>query len=565
MVITKSGLWQRDTRWAPRAVAYVVGLHGLLILASSLFFALHRDDELRLFRLFTDLPLLFGLTLIYLSTLLRRYKRTAWGVTLLVYIVMLGLDTAQLINRLHHHYSIGVFNVLRLFVLPLAIVAVLALYQRYFTTKSDVRTFRTAIRFTALVLLVTFVYGTAGFMLMDQHDFHQEISLPEAMHRTVDQFDITTTHPLTPYTRRARVFLDSLNFMSVAALAYVAISLFQPIRARLEEHSAEDRGKARRLLEHYGGSSEDIFKLWPEDKTYFFNSNDTSAIAYKVQAGVALVAGDPLGDKKAVRRTFNAFKDLCVTNDWQIAFIHIEPEWNKFYEGIGLSVQKIGEEAIVDVKQFYDDTRRNKYFRNIKNRFEKLGYTAEMLQPPHSDALLTRLKEISDDWLGLPGRVERGFVMGYFNSEYMQRSSIMVARDDAGTIRAFLNQIESFDVREANFDLLRYSQGSPGNINDFVLVSFLEHLHDESEYERLNIGLCPLAGLDKPADDPTTVDRLLRFVYSNGDRFYSFSGLHRFKAKYDPVWHSRFVAYPGGVGSFTRIMNALMRAMKVKV
>jgi lysylphosphatidylglycerol synthetase-like protein (DUF2156 family) len=53
-------------------------------------------------------------------------------------------------------------------------------------------------------------------------------------------------------------------------------------------------------------------------------------------------------------------------------------------------------------------------------------------------------------------------------------------------------------------------------------------------------------------------------VYSNGDRFYSFSGLHRFKDKYHPDWQDRYIAYPGGVRNFTRILTALNRAMKVK-
>lgn len=140
----------------------------------------------------------------------------------------------------------------------------------------------------------------------------------------------------------------------------------------------------------------------------------------------------------------------------------------------------------------------------------------------------------------------------------------MVLRDAAGTIQAFINQIPSYDADEANFDLLRHTHESLGNSNDYLLMCFIRHLQEEGAVKRLNLGLCPLAGLDARDDERSVVDSALRFVYANGDRFYSFSGLHRFKAKYQPEWSSRYVAYRGGIRGFTRTMNALNRAMKVK-
>ena len=45
-------------------------------------------------------------------------------------------------------------------------------------------------------------------------------------------------------------------------------------------------------------------------------------------------------------------------------------------------------------------------------------------------------------------------------------------------------------------------------------------------------------------------------------RFYSFSGLHRFKQKYEPNWSDRYIAYKKGVRGFTRTVTALNVAMK---
>jgi phosphatidylglycerol lysyltransferase len=205
----------------------------------------------------------------------------------------------------------------------------------------------------------------------------------------------------------------------------------------------------------------------------------------------------------------------------------------------------------------------NKYFRNINTKFTKLDYTTELLQPPHNEAVINQLRKISDDWLKLPGREERGYMMGYFSTEYMQLCNIMIARDAAGTIQSFINQIPPLDSFEANYDLLRSSSDSPGNMNDFLLLNFIKKLH-ENGFVRLNMGLCPLSGLTADEPDHKTIDSALSFVYSNGDRLYSFSGLRRFKSKYEPDWSPRYMAYKNGIRGFTKTLRGLNVAMKVK-
>jgi phosphatidylglycerol lysyltransferase len=228
-------------------------------------------------------------------------------------------------------------------------------------------------------------------------------------------------------------------------------------------------------------------------------------------------------------------------------------------------MQKIGQEAVVNIAHFEAEVSRNKYFRHITNKFTKQDFSCEMLTPPHHDAVLQRLKVISDDWLTQPGRVERGYAMGYFTNEYMQQCSIMVVRDAAGTIQAFLNQVPAaFDSHEATYDLLRHTSSSLSNINDFLLNSFIMTMQERG-YTDVNLGLCPLAGLhERDPSQQSFIDNILRFAYANGDRIYSFSGLYRFKSKYEPDWHDRFIVYQGGVRGFSRTMTALARAMRVR-
>jgi phosphatidylglycerol lysyltransferase len=545
-------------------VSLIVGLHGVFILATSLLDQININRGAHFHNNFVDLPIFLALSLMYLSTLLRRRKRTAWIVTVLTYAFYLGLGLANIFINIGIRYLTPV-EILRALLLPGAILILLFVLENDFVVHSDIQGFRAATRFACIMLLVALIYGVTGFSLLDNSDFHQEISFPTALHYTVDQFDLTTTRPIHPYTRRAKYFVNSLSFVSVGAVAYVIISLFQPLRFRLSEQNA-NRKHMYELMMRFGGSSEDYFKLWPHDKQYFFDDSELAGLAFRVHHGIALCLGDPVGKPNQLNHLLQEFDSMCFSNDWLPAYIHVEKSHKKLYEKNGFALQKIGQEAVLNLGHFEADVRGNKYFRNIRNKFTKQGYTTELLMPPHHQAVISRINTISDEWLSVGGRVERGFAMGYFSTDYMQDCPIMVVRDAAGTIQAFINQLPTdFNTEEANFDLLRHTKHSLGNINDFLLLGFIAVLVEKG-YQRLNMGLCPLVGLtnDDEIEKNGLIDGVLRFAYANGDRFYSFSGLYRFKSKFEPEWRDRFIAYRSGIRGFSMTTNALMRAMRVK-
>jgi phosphatidylglycerol lysyltransferase len=96
------------------------------------------------------------------------------------------------------------------------------------------------------------------------------------------------------------------------------------------------------------------------------------------------------------------------------------------------------------------------------------------------------------------------------------------------------------------------------------MLHFINHLRDQG-YERLNMGLSPLAGLDEPAEgESAALRRIMRAAYTGGNQIYSFSGLYKFKSKYEPVWQDRYIVYTGGLGGFAKTVRSLMRAMRVK-
>lgn len=546
-----------DSRLKLNLISSFVFISGVITLYSTLFAVLHLHS-VKIVITDAHLTVIAGISLIYLATLLKRGKYNAWLIAIFVYIYLIARNFEHfVVDYRHGQKFIPAFLNLSL---PVITLAGLVLYRRLYTVKSEPRSFAIAYKRSLLVLAIALAYGIIGFQLIDTSAFNREISIKDSAHYTIDQFGLTTQSELIAHTPKGRFFIDSLGAISLMAIVYTGVSFFAPIRFRLTSHSL-DRTKVLTIAKQRSKTSEDYFKFWPQDKEYFFSESSASFLAYRVVRGVALVVGDPVGPPADLKNILSEFVEYCRINDWLVSFIHVSEANLKLYKDLGFAYQKIGEEAIVDLGKFVDSVVGNKYFRHINNKFTKLGYTAELLSPPYDEALFSKIKTLSNDWLKRPGRAERGFMLGYFSPAYIAQCQLMVAYDQDGEIKAFINKIPDILENEANYDFLRYGEDSPGNINDFLMIKFIQRLH-KNGYKYLNMGLCPLSGLS--AEDEAErgiVDNLLNFVYSNAGRFYSFQGLTRFKAKYEPTWHDRYIVYRGGVAGLTRSGNALLRAM----
>ncbi|HUC95550.1 MAG TPA: phosphatidylglycerol lysyltransferase domain-containing protein [Candidatus Saccharimonadia bacterium] len=556
-------LESKKTFYLLQFVSLVVLINGIYLLFLSLSL-IHSHHGSKGSYFGVEVYPILGLTLVYLSVLLNKRKRTAWIFALISYYIYLAIALRQLIASLTHHQQhlpsrLPYHLYLNIF-LPIVIVWILFIIRKIFVVRSDISSFGFSLRVATITLSATLTFGTVGYVIMDNADFHQEISFGGAIHQTIDQFDLTVNKPYVPYTKRAKIFSDTLSVISTLAVVYCVYSLFLPIKLRYFDAHAKRREELA-ILKLGHGESEDFFKVWPRDKTYFFNENRTACIAYSVHRGIALALGDPSGPVKEFSKIVADFCDYCYLNDWSPSFIHTEPHYNSIYKNSDLELQNIGQEAVIDCKHFIEKVSANKYFRNIKNRFEKQDFKVDLLSPPHDPETLKKLKNISDEWLSLPGKTERGFVMGYFNNAYLNMCDILVLKDKTGAITAFINKIPNFKTSTASYDMVRNSKQSPGNSIDYLIYNFILYA-SKIGFLKVNMGLSPLANINASDSDKSMIDRLLSFAYTKGDKFYSFEGLNKFKDKYEPKWSTRYIAYKGGSSGFLRTLRALNVATK---
>lgn len=541
---------RRHSVWPVRFLAAITLLSGLSAIVEVLSARFSRHFEALLPFNYETLSrnsgLFAGFALIYFSSRLLARKRLAW------YIAFVG--TAVII--VSHGLSIGNFWVL---IIPSISLILLALYRDQFQVESEPITTAQGLQLLIISLVAALAYGTLGFYILLKRDFGHDFTLVESFIRTLREYTLLGNTDLVARTRQARWFLTSLDSFGIITLAFGIFSLFRPLNYRYGTLPAE-RERARRILKRYGRSAEDAFKLWPEDKAFFFGVDKDSFIAYRVASGVALVLGDPVGRPEVLADIIRAFQAYCRRHDWMVVFVYIGPDLLALYRGTGLRAFQIGEDAIVDLNVFTAETRHNKHFRGVRNKFERLGYVFEVHLPPQSPPLLREAATVTRSWLKSRDRSEHSFALGYHDRGYLARSPLYVLRDRHGRMVAFANAIKSYHPKRATIDLMRFESGGETGVMDYLLLCVLESLRDAG-WQEFSLGLAPLSGL-REGPDRTPEERILGRLAQTNIGGLSFQGLRRYKDKFRPVWEPRYLVHERGPSGLALAALALNKVSK---
>ncbi len=118
------------------------------------------------------------------------------------------------------------------------------------------------------------------------------------------------------FTGHPHVFVNALlGLFGALALMVAAIVLFQSQRAE-NALTGEDESAIRGLLELWGKNDSLGYFATRRDKAVVFAPNGRAAITYRVEVGVCLASGDPVGDPKAWPQAIEAWLALCQTYGW---------------------------------------------------------------------------------------------------------------------------------------------------------------------------------------------------------------------------------------------------------
>lgn len=555
--------------WSMRVSAVVTFLSGLVCVVHPLFIRLAAHPKLftalvpySVYHWSRSLTSAFGLMLIYLSLNLLRGKRVAWVLSFSLTLVSLlnllaGIGNERIAWVVDHSQDMTL-PITALIPSTIALM-LLWIWRGNFTVRSEPRGIHRASKFVLSSLGVAFLYGAVGFWLLDQKDFGINFTWPNALYRTFREMTLQGNSDLIAHTQYGASFLQSLRVLGMLAGVFSLYSIFRPLEYELATLPRE-RLRAKAILSKDGRSALDEMKLLL-DKSYFFGRGENSFIAYKTVRNIAVALGDPVGPEEDLPELTARFLSFCHNNGWKVAFMQTTPDFLSIYKGLGLDVLKVGEDGVVDLEKFCTSTIKAKTFKSPLRKFDKQGCKLEYLLPPHSVATLDSVQRVSDEWLSLPGRKERGFSLGQFDRSALQSHPLFVLKDEKEEIIAFVDQIPSYVQGEVTIDMMRHRENVPSGTMDYLFGKLLLALK-ELGFTRFSLGLAALSGVgDKPGASLEEKGAFL--VYNHLNRFFSYKGLRAYKQKFEPDWEERFLIYEGGPPGLVRTAAALVGAMQV--
>jgi lysylphosphatidylglycerol synthetase-like protein (DUF2156 family) len=326
-------------------------------------------------------------------------------------------------------------------------------------------------------------------------------------------------------------------------------------RASVGRRAAELR--ARDIVRRHGTGTLDYFAL-RDDKQWFFHRD--SMVAYAIFGGVCLVSPDPIGPFTERAHVWDAFRRYVDRNGWGLGVMGAGEAWLPTYQASGMRFLYIGDEAVVDPREFSLEGGKMKGLRQAVNRVARYGYTVRFLDPanlaPEDAARLVELMAKNRR-----GEQERGFSMmlgRLFDSRDTGLLLTLVEGPDGAPV-AMCQFVPSPAIGGYSLDLMRRDPAEhPNGLLDFALCSTIAHLK-ELGMKGLSLNFAALRSiLDGESGDGVT-QRVERWALRRLSGVLQIETLWRFNAKYEPNWLPRYIVFDSAE-QFVPVVVQIMRA-----
>jgi phosphatidylglycerol lysyltransferase len=251
---------------------------------------------------------------------------------------------------------------------------------------------------------------------------------------------------------------------------------------------------------------------------------------------------------------------MCHENGWAAVFYQTLPDFLPLYRSSRLKKLKIGEDAMVDLSDFSLGGKSKRGLRGKLHQFEAGGIRTVEYEPPIPDDVIAQLKVVSDQWLRIPGRRERGFTLGQFEPEYLRTTPVLAVVNNSGTVLAFINLI-SVNKVEITGDLMRRRMDVPNGVMDYLFLKLFVYAKERG-YTRVSLGMAPMTGF-RECEEATAEERAIHYLFQQLDFLFSFRGLRHYKAKFATSWEPRFLIYRN-ILELPRIAFALRRLSETR-
>jgi lysyl-tRNA synthetase, class II len=530
-------------RWVPAAAGWTVGVIATLSLIASVspvvrwLIRVPREFINDYIFNFPDTSFAWSLVLALLAGALTARKRIAWWLLVLNLLLAAGLNVAGLI--VDHPSAAKRFGETLGLGLHLAAVVVLIFGYREFWAKV-----RQGALFKAAGVLLT---GWAIGILLSWgliETFPRSLAAEDRLFYVVNRVVGFAVVESAQFSGRPPVFLNALmGLFSAMALIVAAIVLFQSQRAD-NALTGEDESAIRGLLELWGKNDSLGYFATRRDKSVVFAPSGRAAITYRVELGVCLASGDPIGDPRAWRQAVDAWLALCQSYGWTPGNMGASSAGAKAFREAGLNALELGDEAILNTAEFRLSGREMRGVRQAVTRARRAGLAVRFRR--HSDlepAEMAQVTARADAWRDTDS--ERGFSMalGRLGDPADGDCLLVEAIGPDDAVVAMLSLVP-WGRNGVSLDLMRRSPQSPNGTIELMVSELALHA------ERIGISRISLnfavfrSAFEQGAQlGAGPVARLWRGFLLFFSRWWQLEALYRSNMKYQPDWIPRYACY----------------------
>ncbi|SEN28467.1 phosphatidylglycerol lysyltransferase domain-containing protein [Actinacidiphila rubida] len=472
----------------------------------------------------------------FMAMVLARHKRMAW----VAFMVLCGGYAALSVWALcYRDLRQHPFNWISTAV-TLAVLAFAALGRREFFGKGDRTNPQLALAVLGVGALLSVVVGTTLVTAVgpDGASVGDRVWYVALRLATLSRDD-----DIAPNLHVNPLVNAGINLAGLILLLAVLYALFRSPRGQ-EAQSRDDEDRLRTLLDRHGRRDSLGYFALRRDKSVVFSPSGKAAVAYRVVGGVALAAGDPIGDVEAWPGAIDAWLVTARDHAWIPAVMGASEEGGTVYARHGLDALELGDEAIVETDEFSLEGRAMRGVRQAYNRVRRAGYTTRIRR--HRDipaGEMAALVEAADRWRD--GQTERGFSMALGRlGDPADGACVMIECHDAdGALRALLSFVP-WGADGLSLDLMRRDRDGDNGLMEFMVLDLIERSR-EVGVERLSLNFAMFRSVfeDGARLGAGPVLRMWRSALMFFSRWWQLESLYRANAKYRPIWEPRFLLF----------------------
>ncbi|WP_249714966.1 bifunctional lysylphosphatidylglycerol synthetase/lysine--tRNA ligase LysX [Rhizomonospora bruguierae] len=334
-----------------------------------------------------------------------------------------------------------------------------------------------------------------------------------------------------------------LGLFGAVALFAAVLALFRAQRAAAVL-PPEDERRIRGLLAEHGDRDSLGYFATRRDKLTVFSPSGKAALTYRPVVGVSLASGDPLGDPEAWGPAIEAW--LTVTREfaWTPAVMGASEAGATAYRRAGLHVLEIGDEAVLNVREFGLDGRDMRPVRQAVNRVERAGYTCRIRRHAEiSAAEMANIISLADRWRDT--ETERGFSMALGRlGDPADGDCVLVEAIDAAGREAALLSFTPWGRTGISLDLMRRDRAADNGLMEFMVAALMRQAPALGvERVSLNFAVFRSAFEEGARIGAGPVLRAWRGLLLFLSHWWQLESLYRSNVKYRPHWEPRFLCF----------------------